>query len=240
MQAEVNPWHEVIAALTCSAPIASNLIIGMCIAVAVWLVGGMSTRLAHSLRSLMSCRMFLAAGESARNLGADETGATYLNPAELGIAGRFSAASGTLGVRAAPLVVAWVPPHHGWRSVVLVLPAFAFRIPMKKLLQDPKLWAIIASCALVSVMYSLPTNWTAICFVKASHLILWKPIFLFAWFPPALAILGVESWHSASSARAGVVQWQECASVASRRRFWRVAQLCRLCRQSDLRRFSSA
>src|ERR1700679_1855873 len=53
-----------------SAPLAGlfvdriGLNVGMCIAVAVWSLAGMSTGLTHGLRSLMSCRMFLAAGES--------------------------------------------------------------------------------------------------------------------------------------------------------------------------------
>lgn len=190
-----------------------GLNVGMCIAVGVWSLAGMSTGLTQGLKSLLACRVFLAAGESAGNLGAGKAGATYLNPAELGIVGGFGAASVTLGSMAAPLVVAWVAPHHGWRSVFVVcgalgllwiplwlftsrripartVAAFAFTVPIKKLLKDPQLWAVTASYALVYVMYSLWTNWTTIYFVQARHLTPVEANLRFAWFPPAFAILG--------------------------------------------------
>jgi ACS family hexuronate transporter-like MFS transporter len=190
-----------------------GLDVGMCVAVAFWSLAGIATGFSRGFGSLMACRMCLAAGESAANLGAGKAGATYLDAGELGIAGGFGAASLTLGTMAAPLIVAAVVPHHGWRFVFVICgaagllwiplwqftsrhipsrntPLTARRVAMGDLIRDTRLWAVTLTYASVYVMYSLWANWTTIYFVQERHLTLVQANLRYAWFPPAFAILG--------------------------------------------------
>jgi len=186
---------------------------GVAIATTVWSLAGAATGMAQTFRGLLLCRMGLGLGESAGIPIVGKASATYLHPAELGLAGGFGAASIALGSIAAPLVAAWMSPIYGWRSVfvfsgllgLLWVPLWLFtshRIPpravvtaeprtaARQLLGDPRLWAVALAYCLVYTLYMLWANWTTIYLVQERNLTQLEANARFAWFPPAFAILG--------------------------------------------------
>lgn len=186
---------------------------GVSIATTLWSVAGAATGMAQTFRGLLVCRMGLGLGESAGIPTVAKASAMYLDPAELGLAGGFGATSIGLGSVAAPLLVAWLAPIYGWRSVfvfsgllgLLWVPLWLFtcnRIPpqaavraeplstARLLLRDRRLWTVALAYCLVYTLYMLWANWTTIYLVQARHLTQLDANARFAWYPPAFAILG--------------------------------------------------
>jgi MFS transporter, ACS family, hexuronate transporter len=190
-----------------------GLRIAAAVATAFWSAAGAATALARSFRGLLVCRMGLGLGESAGFPLLGKATATYLDPAEMGLASGFGAISIALGSVAAPLIVSAMSPRFGWRSVfvlsgllgLLWTPLWLFtsrRIPprpeagservppARHLLCDRRLWAVALAYSLVFTLYMLWANWTTIYLVQERHLTELEANTRFAWFPPAFAVLG--------------------------------------------------
>jgi ACS family hexuronate transporter-like MFS transporter len=186
---------------------------GASIATIIWSLAGAATGMARTFGELLACRMGLGLGESAGIPSGAKASAMYLDPAEMGLAGGFGAASISLGSVAAPLIVAAMTPRYGWRSVFVVsgllgllwAPLWWFtcnripprvevraepHTPARKLLRDRRLWAVALAYSQVYTLYTLWANWTTIYLVQERHLTQLEANARFAWFPPAFAILG--------------------------------------------------
>jgi ACS family hexuronate transporter-like MFS transporter len=190
-----------------------GLRIGAAVAATLWSLAGAATAMANSFRGLLACRMGLGLGESAGFPLLGKATASYLDPAEMGLAGGFGAISISLGSIAAPLIVSAMSPRFGWRSVfvlsgllgLLWAPLWLFtsrRIPpraeigdepytpARDLLRDRRLWAVALAYSLVFTLYMLWANWTTIYLVQERHLSQLEANTRYAWFPPAFAVLG--------------------------------------------------
>ncbi len=186
---------------------------GVAIAVFVWSLASAATGLVQSFRGLLACRMGLGLGESSGFPALGKTTASYLDAAEMGLAGGFGAISIALGSMAAPLVVASLAPQFGWRSVFILsgalgllwLPLWIFvlrrvparaavesepRIEAREVLRDPRLWSVVLAYCLVYTLYMLWANWTTIYLVEARGLTQAEANARYAWFPPAFAVIG--------------------------------------------------
>ena len=187
--------------------------VGAAVATTIWSLVSAATAMTHSLRGLLGCRMALGFGESAGIPLLGKATATYLDPAQMGLAGGFVATSISLGSIAAPLIVAAMVPRYGWRSVfifsgilgLLWVPLWLFtsrRIPpraggnagprpsARHLLADRRLWGVTVAYCLVYTLYSLWANWTTIYLVQERHVSMVEANTRYAWFPPAFAVLG--------------------------------------------------
>ena len=179
----------------------------------VWSLAGTATALTHNFRGLILCRMGLGLGESAWIPLLGKANVTYLDRAEMGLAGGFGAFSIALGAAVAPLLVAALAPRFGWRSVfvvsgalgVLWVPLWWFitrrvppraevesapHLPLPRLLRDHRLWCVVLTYCLLYTLYMLWANWTTIYFVQEHRLTQTEANARFAWFPPVFAILG--------------------------------------------------
>jgi ACS family hexuronate transporter-like MFS transporter len=186
---------------------------GAAIVTTLWSLAGAATAMTRSFRGLLACRMGLGLGESAGIPSLAKATATYLDPAEMGLAGGFGAISISLGSIAAPLIVAAMSPRFGWRSVfvlsgllgLLWAPLWLFtsrRIPSRveataephtpagHLLRDRRLWAVALAYCLVYTLYTLWANWTTMYLVEERHLTPREANMRYAWFPPAFAVAG--------------------------------------------------
>jgi sugar phosphate permease len=157
--------------------------------------------------------MALGLGESSGIPLVAKGSATYLDRAEMSLAGGFGAVSISLGSVLAPLVVAAKAPRYGWRSVFVLsgllgflwvslwllicrrVPpngqtAVAVHFPARKLLRDRRLWAVTLAYCLVYTLYMLWANWTTVYLVQDRHLTEFEANTRFAWFPPSFSILG--------------------------------------------------
>ncbi len=99
----------------------------------------------------------------------------------------------SLGLTAAPLVVAWIAPHYGWRATFIFSgalgliwvplwlitakrvpahPAKTVRstVPIVDLLSDRRLWGLMISTVFIMSLYTLWTNWTTLYFVEQWHM----------------------------------------------------------------------
>jgi MFS transporter, ACS family, hexuronate transporter len=183
------------------------------VAVTFWSVAGAATALTHSFRGLLACRLGLGLGESAGFPLLGKATASYLDPAEMGLAGGFGAISISLGSIAAPLVASAVSPRFGWRSAFVVsgllgllwVPLWLFtsrrvqplaeapaeqRTFPRQPLRDRRLWAVALAYSLVFTLYMLWSNWTTVYLVQERHLTQLEANTRYAWFPPAFAVLG--------------------------------------------------
>jgi ACS family hexuronate transporter-like MFS transporter len=190
-----------------------GLNLGASVAIIVWSLAAAATGLTQTLRGLMACRMGLGLGESAGIPSAAKAGATYLEPAELGLSGGLGSASVHLGSIAAPLIAAVMAPRYGWRSVFILcgllgmlwVPLWLFtsrhippqtgarmppRTPARELLRNRQLWAVALAFGLVLTLYTLWSNWTTIYLVQERHLTQLEANQRFAWLPPVFAVLG--------------------------------------------------
>jgi ACS family hexuronate transporter-like MFS transporter len=186
---------------------------GAAIAITIWSLAGAATAMTRSFFGLLVCRMGLGLGESAGIPLLGKATVTYLDPAEMGLAGGFGAISISLGSIAAPLVVAALTPRFGWRSVfvlsgllgLLWVPLWLFvsrrvpprveikaqpSTPARYLLRDRRLWAVALAYCLVYSLYMLWANWTTIYLVQERHFTQLEANTRYAWFPPAFAVLG--------------------------------------------------
>jgi ACS family hexuronate transporter-like MFS transporter len=186
---------------------------GAAVATTLWSLAGAATATTHSFAGLLACRMGLGLGESAGIPSLGKATATYLDPAEMGLASGFGAISISLGSIAAPLIVSAISPRFGWRAVfvlsgllgLLWAPLWLFtsrripprveaktepHTPARRVLRDRRLWAVALAYCLVYTLYTLWANWTTIYLVQERHLTQLEANTRYAWFPPAFAVLG--------------------------------------------------
>ena len=186
---------------------------GISVAVVVWSLAGAATGLTRSFGGLLLCRMGLGLGESGGMPAAAKAGASYLEPAEYGLAGGLGAVYVNLGSLSAPLIAAMMAPRYGWRSVFILcgflgllwVPCWLStsrripprtaagavpRTPARDLLRGRQLWAVALAYGLVLTLYALWANWTTIYLVEEHHLSQLEANQRFAWAPPVFAILG--------------------------------------------------
>jgi ACS family hexuronate transporter-like MFS transporter len=188
-----------------------GLTLGASLSIIIWSIAGAATGWTRTLQGLIACRFGLGVGESGGSSSPGATLATYMTPAELGIGGAALGMGTSLGALAAPLLVAALVPHYGWRFVFIVcgacgllwVPLWLFtskmvparfkaspleRIPFRKLLSDRRFWGVAAAYALAK--QTLWVSWTTIYFVQERHLTMIEANRRFSWFPSVFGILG--------------------------------------------------
>jgi len=186
---------------------------GIGIAVLVWSVAGASTGLTSTVSGLIGSRSVLGIAEAAGIPGFGKANSIYLEPRELALGTAFNQVGISMGLMAAPLIVAAVAPAHGWRSAFVVCGALGFVwvplwlltakwIPAKpiarqesqatigELLRDRRIWGLIVATLFLMSLYTLWTNWTTLYFVEQWHLPQEEANRRFAWIPPVFAVLG--------------------------------------------------
>lgn len=208
---------SIVYALT--APLAGlfvdrvGLNAGVSVAVMVWSMAGVATGLTHSFRGLLASRTVLGIAEAAGIPCFGKANGTYLEPGELALGTAFNQVGISLGLTAAPLIVAALAPRYGWRSAFIVSGALGLlwipvwwltskRIPahpaaktfpaasIQDLLRDRKLWGLVFATVFIMSLYTLWTNWTTLYFVEQWHLTQEEANRRFAWIPPVFATLG--------------------------------------------------
>ena len=224
---------SIVYALT--APVAGwfidrvGLNAGITVSMAVWSLAGMATGLTRSFSGLLASRTVLGIGEAAGIPCAGKANGVYLQPRELAFGTALNQVGITIGMVAAPLMVAAMAPVYGWRSVFVVCGAVGFvwipvwwatttRLPAKPveatvarggvamILRDRRIWGLAAANALVMTLYTLWTNWTTVYFVEQHHLTEIQANEHFAWIPSLFATLGgfAGGWMAFRSIRSGI------------------------------------
>jgi ACS family hexuronate transporter-like MFS transporter len=186
---------------------------GIAIAVLVWSMAGAATGLTHSLGGLIASRTVLGIAQAAGVPAYGKANAMYLAPRELAFGTAMNQVGISLGLAAAPLVVAAMAPSHGWRSAFLVCGALglvwvpmwlltsksipvpaqksaAVHLSIRELLHDRRLWGLVFGTVFIMSLYTLWTNWTTIYFVTQWHLSQEDANRHFAWIPPMFATVG--------------------------------------------------
>ena len=90
-----------------------------------WSVANALTGMAHSLRQLSVFRFMLGLGEAGGFTASPKAVAEWFPPAERGIAVGLYSVGGAVGATLAPLLVATISAHYGWRWVFAVSPVLA-------------------------------------------------------------------------------------------------------------------
>ncbi len=186
---------------------------GASIAVLVWSLAGAATGLTHSFRSLLASRTVLGIAEAAGIPAFGKANAIYLEPRELAFGTAFNQIGISLGLTAAPLIVAAIAPHYGWRATfvfcgalgLIWVPLWLFtakqvpahptrtvrsKVPIVELLADKRLWGLMISTVFIMSLYTLWTNWTTLYFVEQWHLTQEQANAHYAWIPPIVAMVG--------------------------------------------------
>lgn len=199
------------------------------IAVVVWSIAGATTGLTHTFAGLIAARVILGIAEAAGVPGYGKANAMYLAPRELAIGTALNQVGISVGLACAPLVVAALAPHYGWRSAFVVcgvmgllwLPLWLVTsksipatttlhatapAPIRELLRDRRLWGLVFGTIFIMCLYTLWTNWTTVYFVKQWHLSQEDANRRFAWIPPMFATVGgfVGGWMAFHWIRAGM------------------------------------
>jgi ACS family hexuronate transporter-like MFS transporter len=213
---QINSSFSLIYAV--AAPIAGifldsvGLNLGITTAVGVWSLAAALTPLAVTLPLLVFTRIVLGVAEAA---GIPSTGkgfATYLQPKELALGTASNSIGVTLGSILAPLVMAAMAPHWGWRSAFVVCGVAGFLwIPlwwatagvtpvqpasptppkeMGDLLADARFWGVVTANMFIMMLFALWTAWTTIYFVREWHFTVYDANLHFAWIPPVFGGLG--------------------------------------------------
>jgi ACS family hexuronate transporter-like MFS transporter len=190
-----------------------GLNVGVIIAATSWSLASMITGLTQTFRWLFACRMGLGLAEAAGIPSSSKATATYLETREFSLGNALHAIGISVGSIGAPLLVAAIAPHYGWRAVFVVcgglgllwVPAWWLIsrsvLPLTKpeakssariseILNDRRFWIVLLVNVFVMTLYSLWTNWTTIYFVHARHLTQIEANRYFAWIPPIFATLG--------------------------------------------------
>jgi ACS family hexuronate transporter-like MFS transporter len=182
---------------------------GVIAAVGLWSAAAMATGTAGSFKGLMFYRGFLGLGEAGALPFLSKANATYLGPAEWGLASALGSLAVTGGSMAAPLLAATVGPKYGWRpafvlagalgivwiAIWMALPKSRPEQPRKSisalaLLRDPRMWRVIVAYPLVMAVLMLWLNWTTIFLVQGYHLTQTEANRYFAWIPPIFVAAG--------------------------------------------------
>src|SRR5579862_6783978 len=190
-----------------------GLTLGTTLAVAIWSLAGAATPLFTSFAGLLGCRSVLGAAEAASIPSAGKANATYLESHELALGTAANQVGISLGLTAAPLVVAAIAPRYGWRSTFVLCGALGLlwtplwwltskRIPARPLgsaaapapfaalLRDRRLWGLAAANALVMTVYALWTIWLTLYFVQERHMSQDQANQRFVWIPSLFATAG--------------------------------------------------
>jgi len=190
-----------------------GLNLGVSVAVIVWSIASAATGMTRTLGGLLGSRSMLGVAEAAGIPCAGKATATYLAPRELALGTAVSQVGISLGLAAAPLIVAALTPAHGWRSAFIIcgalglvwtplwlvtsklIPASAPASPIapasiRELLRDRRLWGLVFGTVFIMCLYTLWTNWTTLYFVEQWHLTQEAANRRFAWIPPIFAIAG--------------------------------------------------
>jgi ACS family hexuronate transporter-like MFS transporter len=190
-----------------------GLRVGAFAAVVIWSVSSAATALTSGFRSLLVTRAALGFGEAAGLPFLSKANASYMPQSEWGLAQAVAAVAVTMGSMLAPLLVAFLSPRYGWRSVFLACGFFgliwvamwyftkyirsarpiqaAVETPtLRDVLSDRRLWWLAVSYALVLSVLILWLNWTTIYLVREYHLTQTEANRYFAWIPPLIAPVG--------------------------------------------------
>jgi ACS family hexuronate transporter-like MFS transporter len=186
---------------------------GATLAVLVWSIAGAATGLTHSFRGLLASRTVLGIAEAAGIPCFGKANGTYLEPRELALGTAANQVGISLGLFAAPLIVAGISVSYGWRIAFVVCGALGFvwlpvwwltsrRIPARPaaktgstapvgdLLRDRRLWGLVFATVFIMSLYTLWTNWTTLYFVEQWHLTQAEANRRFAWIPFAFSTMG--------------------------------------------------
>jgi ACS family hexuronate transporter-like MFS transporter len=186
---------------------------GISIAALVWSAASVATGVTHSFGGLIASRALLGIAEAAGVPAYGKANAMYLAPRELALGTAVNQVGISLGLAAAPLIVARMAPYYGWRSAFIVCGALGLvwvpmwlltskRIPasaqksttphlsMPDLLRDRRLWGLVLGTVFIMSLYTLWTNWTTVYFVTEWHLSQEDANRRFAWIPPILGTAG--------------------------------------------------
>jgi MFS transporter, ACS family, hexuronate transporter len=199
-----------------------GLTLAISLALGLWSCAGIATGLTRGLGSLIVCRAILGAAEAAGIPAAGKAIAMYAKPEERAMGHAVNQAAVSFGSMMAPLFAAWILPRWGWRAAFLVTGALGLAwIPLWRTVgresepgrgastiapyRDRRLWAIVAANALHALPYSLWFGWTTKYLVTVFQLDT-NHANLYAWIPPAFALVGgfLAGWASMRIARPGV------------------------------------
>jgi ACS family hexuronate transporter-like MFS transporter len=190
-----------------------GLNIGSSLAVSIWSLAGVATGFSGSYAALMGWRTLLGIAEAAGVPGFGKANAIYLEPRELAFGTSLNQVGISMGSIAAPLVVAAMAPHYGWRSPFVVCGILGFvwvplwlwtsaKIPARPLppsqkiegfsemLRDRRFWGLVVATVFIMSVYTLWTNWTTIYFVREWKLSQQAANVKFAWIPHIFGALG--------------------------------------------------
>ncbi|HWZ30546.1 MAG TPA: MFS transporter [Bryobacteraceae bacterium] len=190
-----------------------GLNVGVSIAVLTWSLAGAATGLTHSFRELVASRTLLGIAEAAGIPCFGKANGVYLEPGELALGSAFNQVGVSLGLVLAPIAVAIIAPHYGWRAAFIFCGALgviwtpiwwftAKKVPAKpektvrstarfvELLRDPRIWGLVVSTIFIMALYTLWTNWTTLYFVEQWHLTQVEANARFAWIPQVAATIG--------------------------------------------------
>jgi ACS family hexuronate transporter-like MFS transporter len=182
-------------------------------AVLTWSLAGAMTGWTHSFNQLLASRTLLGVAEAAGIPCFGKANGVYLEPGELALGSAFNQVGVSLGLTLAPIAMALIAPHYGWRAAFIVCGALgviwtpiwwltAKKIPAKPekaarstarfsdLLRDRRLWGLVISTIFIMALYTLWTNWTTLYFVEQWHLTQAEANARFAWIPQVAATLG--------------------------------------------------
>jgi MFS transporter, ACS family, hexuronate transporter len=186
---------------------------GATIAVLVWSVAGASTGLARSVRGVFASRTALGIAEAAGIPCFGKANGIYLEARELALGTACNQIGISLGLTAAPLIVAWIAPHYGWRATFVLCGALGLiwvplwlytakkipaqpektkksTLPIRDILRDPRLWGLVISTLFMMSLYTLWTNWTTLYYVEHWHLTQREANARYAWIPPLFGTFG--------------------------------------------------
>ncbi len=190
-----------------------GLNIGVSIAVLTWSFAGAATGFTRTFGQLITARTVLGVAEAAGIPCFGKANGTYLEAGELALGSAFNQVGVSLGLTLAPLVMAAIAPHYGWRAAFIFCGALGFiwtpiwwltahKIPAKpekterpkepatELLRDPRLWGLVVSTVFIMALYTLWTNWTTLYFVETWHMTQAEANARFAWIPQVAATIG--------------------------------------------------
>ena len=186
---------------------------GVSIAVLTWSLAGAATGFTNTFRELLASRTLLGIAEAAGIPCFGKANGVYLEPGELALGSAFNQVGVSLGLTLAPIAVAIIAPHYGWRAAFIFCGALGFiwtpiwwltakKIPARPektvrskekfgdLLRDPRLWGLVFSTVFIMALYTLWTNWTTLYFVEQWHLSQAEANARFAWIPQVVATIG--------------------------------------------------
>lgn len=185
------------------------------VSVAAWcLITMLTGSLTFGFATLVTLRFFLGAAEASGVPSSSKASATYLSSREQAFGNSIHSVGMTLGAVAAPIIAGVVSPVYGWRSVFLIagfctlgwIPLWLWisrevptpatlqktkkRVPVRSIMGDRRLWAVVIASSLVIATQSLWANWTTVFLVQEYRMTQAAANAYFAWIPPVFASLG--------------------------------------------------